>query len=161
MWIQEDDSTSGPLAIFVVAQGELGKLCTNAIQRSVLERPGKDVLYRRPLVTWEQLETKRQSYVNATLIQSRGKLQAEPCKACKSKMKAQEEKDKHSWARPFPYCVRLPGFFGGACGNCKWQDKGSTCSHCALEEVAGPAAADDEDDLPSEPDDEDDEDYVG
>ncbi|KAI1159087.1 hypothetical protein F5B18DRAFT_638134 [Nemania serpens] len=31
-------------------------------------------------------------------------------------------------ARPFPTCVRLPGHFGGCCGNCKWRDHAARCS---------------------------------
>lgn len=30
--------------------------------------------------------------------------------------------------RAFTECVRLPGHFGGAFGNCKWRDRASHCS---------------------------------
>src|SRR5438034_1057150 len=36
--------------------------------------------------------------------------------------------DPNSYARPFPYCHRLPGHFGGAYGNCKWKDHATRCS---------------------------------
>lgn len=30
--------------------------------------------------------------------------------------------------RPFGGSVRLPGYFGGACANCKWSDHAARCT---------------------------------
>jgi hypothetical protein len=37
-------------------------------------------------------------------------------------------RDHDSYASPFPHCNRLPGHFGGYCGNCKWPDRSASCS---------------------------------
>jgi hypothetical protein len=66
----------------------------------------------------------RPSYINAVLIQSRGIFVGAPCSACASQMRL----SIHGWAKPFPVCVRLPGHFGGCCGNCKWRDHAARCS---------------------------------
>ena len=29
---------------------------------------------------------------------------------------------------PFLECRRVPGHFGGCCGNCKWPDHGARCT---------------------------------
>ncbi|KAL7917111.1 hypothetical protein ACQKWADRAFT_307581 [Trichoderma austrokoningii] len=54
-------------------------------------------------------------YINALLIQSRGTAAPTPCTGCRSRM----ERDDDAFAALFPTCVRLPGHFGGGCGNCK------------------------------------------
>jgi len=66
----------------------------------------------------------RDSYVNAWLIQSRGARASVPCTKCQQQM----DLDPDSYAKPFPYCIRLPGHFGGCCGNCKWPDAAIRCS---------------------------------
>ncbi|OJZ79706.1 hypothetical protein ASPFODRAFT_148707 [Aspergillus luchuensis CBS 106.47] len=80
--------------------------------------PGQDVEFRRGRITAHQLESRRPSYINACLIQSRGSRPPAPCSRCH--------------ARPgtttFPSCRHLPGAWGGACANCKWSDQASRCS---------------------------------
>jgi hypothetical protein len=66
----------------------------------------------------------RDSYVNAFLIQSRGVLIPTPCDKCQRQMTM----DRDAYAAPFPVCIRLPGHFGGCCGNCKWRDHAARCS---------------------------------
>jgi hypothetical protein len=68
-----------------------------------------------------QIRMHRLSYVNALLIQSRGVLVLEPCSSCQNKMLM----DRDAYAYPFVHCIRLPGHFGGCCGNCKWPDRAS------------------------------------
>ncbi|PGH15888.1 hypothetical protein AJ79_02055 [Helicocarpus griseus UAMH5409] len=65
-----------------------------------------------------QVLSHRPSYINAILIQSRGRPEVQACIACRS----------GPGLHPFPECRRLPGHFGGACGNCKWRDHASRCS---------------------------------
>ncbi|KAL7917059.1 hypothetical protein ACQKWADRAFT_307710 [Trichoderma austrokoningii] len=36
--------------------------------------------------------------------------------------------DADGYASPFPGCVRLPGHFGGSCGNCIWRSQAACCS---------------------------------
>ncbi|CAG8059374.1 unnamed protein product, partial [Penicillium salamii] len=57
----------------------------------------------------------RPSYVNALLIASRGFRFARRCTHSRT-------------GHPFgPYTVRLPGFWEGACMNCKWKDHQNRC----------------------------------
>lgn len=97
----------------------------NALQRGVLDLPGRPVQFMARRVRVEQVASHRDSYVNAFLIQSRGILTPTPCSSCVSKMRM----DRDSYASPFPYCMRLPGHFGGCCGNCKWPDRAAQCSN--------------------------------
>ena len=62
---------------------------------------------------------RRDSYFNATLIQSRGDRTAPPCTRCA----------RNPGRGPFVHCVRAPGHFDGCCGNCKWPDYARQCSY--------------------------------
>lgn len=62
---------------------------------------------------------RRDSYLNATLIQSRGDRTAPPCTRCA----------QNPARGPFVHCVRAPGHFDGCCGNCKWPDYARQCSY--------------------------------
>ncbi|RFU72929.1 hypothetical protein TARUN_9328 [Trichoderma arundinaceum] len=109
---------------FNVAQQQLRPYIKNALQDAVLRLPGRIVTFVRGRVRPEQIMGMRDSYVNAFLIQSRGSAVQSPCEACRRQMTL----DPDSYAKPFPTCVRLPGHFGGSCGNCKWRDHASRCS---------------------------------
>lgn len=93
--------------------------------------PQKDILITKGRVTLQQVNTGRPSYVNALIIQSRGIEVPDGCTNSRSGV--------------FAKCVRLPGFFGGCCGNCKWKDHGARCSvrnpgeakHVILAELEG------------------------
>jgi hypothetical protein len=85
----------------------------------VLGLPGQDVEFVRGSITPAQVGTHRPSYINAILIQSRGVVQAPACDACSA---------ARPGFRPFPECRRVPGHFGGCCGNCKWRDHAARCS---------------------------------
>lgn len=63
------------------------------------------------------LDTEAPSYINAMLVQSRGALSTVPCDLC-----------VRLGSNPFVDCVRSPGDFRGACGNCKWRAKTVQCS---------------------------------
>ena len=39
----------------------------------------------------------------------------------------------------FVGCVRMPGYFGGACANCIWSDHGARCSSYAATDNDNPA----------------------
>ena len=39
----------------------------------------------------------------------------------------------------FVGCVRMPGYFGGACANCIWSDHGARCSSYAAADNENPA----------------------
>nr|RBQ91350.1 hypothetical protein FVER53263_13153 [Fusarium verticillioides] len=56
------------------------------------------------------------------------------------------------YARPFPYCIRLPGHFGGCCGNCKWPDHAAKC-HGQEEAGAGDGSRGEPNDLADGEDD--------
>ncbi|EDN10720.1 predicted protein [Histoplasma mississippiense (nom. inval.)] len=84
-----------------------------------------------------QVRSHRPSYINAILIQSRGRTEPHACLACRS---------AHPGLQPFPECRRLPGHFGGACGNCKWRDHAIRCSVRDGEGVEVIEIVDDDDD---------------
>ncbi|KAI8716040.1 hypothetical protein NCS52_00896600 [Fusarium sp. LHS14.1] len=147
---------------------QLAPYAKNALQRAVLALPGRPVTFLRDRIQLEQVTSMRDSYVNAFLIQSRG-VRIEPCFSCLHKM----SRDPSSYASPFPHCIRLPGHFGGCCGNCKWPDRAAGCSkrdevenvwlpapqrvsYAAAQPLALPAAGSRDDDPKPEPDDDDD-----
>ncbi|KAF5634250.1 zinc finger zas1 [Fusarium sp. NRRL 52700] len=123
----------GPdLSRVVVSQRELARYTKNSLQHDVLDLPGMPVTFMNGRVRWGQILGMRDGYINALLIQSRGTRAAVPCASCAKAM----EKDRASYANPFPSCIRLPGHFGGSCGNCKWRDHALRC-HTQEEAGAG------------------------
>lgn len=121
-----NSSSSGDARLFDfnVAGQQLRPYIKNALQDAVLRLPGRVVTFLRGRVRPDQIMGMRDSYVNAFLIQSRGTATDTPCGACQDKMIL----DPNGYANPFPTCVRLPGHFGGSCGNCKWRDHAARCS---------------------------------
>lgn len=101
----------------------------NGLQRAVLALPGRDVLVVRGAITLAQVQSHRQSYINALLIQSRGALATPPCRECSTR--ADMAGDGRT--RPFPECRRLAGHFGGCCANCKWRDHAARCPFSGLD----------------------------
>ena len=92
--------------------------------------PSRDILAFPNRVTEQKLL--RPSYMNAVLIQSRG-TGTRTCTKCAAR----------PGRGPFPECRQAPGFFGGACGNCKWPDGTQGCS---LYRAVSVATQDDDDD---------------
>ncbi|KAM0415825.1 hypothetical protein ACHAPT_013235 [Fusarium lateritium] len=114
-----------PRLLWVDVSGQqLAPYVHNTLQRGVLALPGRPVTFLRDRVRLDQVTSKRDSYVNAFLIQSRGVRIDDPCSECLRKM----SRDSSSYARPFPHCIRLPGHFSGCCGNCKWTDHAGKCN---------------------------------
>lgn len=96
----------------------LAPYVSNDVQRRLLALPGQAVAFFPGKVSAPQVDSRRASYINALLIQSRGQVQRVPCTRC-----------RNARGRPvFPECRRVPGAFGGACGNCKWPDLAASCS---------------------------------
>ena len=86
--------------------------------RAVLLLPGRDVVFVREAITPNQVSTHRPSYINAILIQSHGIMVPGQCTSCREARRG---------PRPFPECRRVPGHFGGCCGNYKWRDHAAKC----------------------------------
>jgi hypothetical protein len=106
---------------------QLRPFCHNELQLAVLALPGRDVPIVRGSMTGRQINSHRQSYINALLIASRGRPTMSPCGgSCQSSR----------GGRPFRMCIRLPGHFGGSCANCKWRD---WASHCSVRDACGMA----------------------
>jgi hypothetical protein len=103
--------------MLIIGGQQLGPLCHNALQQTVLAMPGRDVAFVQGRITPQQLMTHRPSYVNALLIQSRGVVRAVPCAECSRR-----------GLTPFPDCASVQGHFGGSCGNCKWRDHAARCN---------------------------------
>ncbi|KAJ5298114.1 AMP-dependent synthetase/ligase [Penicillium atrosanguineum] len=99
-----------------VGGDELARMCTTPVQLAILRGRGRPIWHVRGNINGQQIVSQRPSYINALLIQSRGNQLVQPCEACVDRCK------------PFPQCIRLPGQFGGCCGNCKWRDHASRCS---------------------------------
>jgi hypothetical protein len=106
-------------AEFRVGGQELAPWVHSAPAQAVLRLPGCSVAWVRGSITLPQILSHRPSYINAILIQSRGRPERRACLTCRRSI---------SGPRPFPECRRVPGHFGGACGNCKWRDHASRCT---------------------------------
>ena len=59
----------------------------------------------------------RSSYIQGCLLQHKGEVNATACSKCSAGNGL------------FADCVSLKGFFKGACANCQYDSKGSTCEH--------------------------------
>ena len=101
-----------------VADQQLAPFTYSLIGLAVLVLPGRPVLFVRDAITPAQVNSHRSLYINAILIQSRGVALNPSCAAC----------DSGPGLRPFPECRRVPGHFGGCCGNCKWRDHAISCT---------------------------------
>lgn len=112
---QLDQVALNQIPVLLVGAQQLAPYCHNASQRALLAMPGVNVPFVRGAITPAQVGSHRPSYINAILIQSRGVLSG-PCDRCERSL------------RPFLECRRVPGHFGGACGNCKWPDLGARCT---------------------------------
>lgn len=108
-----------------ISGNQMRRFIHNNLQRGLMALPGRPVMYLHNSVRLEQVTSMRDSYVNAFLIQSRGFPTPRPCSACRTMMRL----DRDGYARPFPYCIRMPGHFGGCCGNCKWPDHAASCTN--------------------------------
>ena len=75
-------------------------------------------------ITEAQVCSHRPSYINALLIQNRGKAVRTLYIACQMQMTA----STNGWVRPFPVCIWLSNHFGKAYANCKWWDHVGRCS---------------------------------
>ena len=96
----------------------LAQYVHNDVGRRLLAQPGAPVSFVRGSIRADQIQQHRPSYINALLIQSRGRSLAQPCIGCRI----------HQGMRPFTECRHVPGAFGGSCANCKWHDRASRCS---------------------------------
>jgi hypothetical protein len=108
-----------PHPVLVVGQRQLASFVHNVLQRALLALPGHDVEFVFGRILPRQIRSHRPSYVNAILIQSRGKTGRHSCDSCVS---------ADPGPYPFPSCRKVPGHFGGACANCKWRDHASRCT---------------------------------
>ncbi|OJD22097.1 hypothetical protein ACJ73_06562 [Blastomyces percursus] len=101
------DRPQDPYRTLFIAGQQLNLFAHSPQSRAVLALPGQDVVFVRGAITEVQVRSHRASYINALLIQSRGRPEPHACTACRG----------GPGLRPFPECRRLPGHFGGACGN--------------------------------------------
>jgi hypothetical protein len=115
-WCERDEN--GRWHPLPISGRELDQFAYGSLTRQLLAIPGYDVIHTPGTLNGQQLAGQRPSYINALLIQSRGYLLVQDCDHC-------VEMDVR---RPFPFCVRMPGHFGGACANCKWPDYAHRCS---------------------------------
>lgn len=112
---QLDQLALQQIPVLLIGGQQLAPHCHNNQQRAVLALPGQNVPFVRGAILPTQVGTHRPSYINAMLIQSRGVVSG-PCDRCQRSL------------RPFLECRRVPGRFGGCCGNCKWPDQAARCT---------------------------------
>ncbi|EAS32211.3 uncharacterized protein CIMG_13692 [Coccidioides immitis RS] len=112
--------TDGQPPCLFVGQNQLAPYAHSPQSRRLLAQPGRNVEFVLGRIFPYQINMHRQSYINAILIQSRGRTLhwSSICNRC-TEMEPMA---------PFPLCRRAYGHFGGACGNCKWPDYASRCS---------------------------------
>lgn len=109
---------AGQNPLLIVGGQQLANYAHSAPGRALLALPGVDVPFVLGAITPNQVRSQRPSYINAILIQSRGALVPGGCSRCRL---------PRPGLRPFPECRRVPGHFGGCCGNCKWRDHAARC----------------------------------
>ena len=90
------------------------------------QKPGRDVTFTRNIIQPRHIESCRQSYINAILIQSRGTALKKACNRCLDKSATGR---KRNIVKRFTDCRVAKGHFDGCCANCKWSDAGMKCSH--------------------------------
>lgn len=129
------------IPVLLVGGQQLASYAHNAMQRALVALPGRHIAFVRDAITPDQIRSQRPSYINAILVQSRGRQPPAPCTACAA---------VRPGLRPFPQCRRVRGYFDGACANCKWRDHASRCS------VRDEEYGEEEGDAPSPPPYEDD-----
>jgi hypothetical protein len=112
------NASAGQNPVLVVGGQQMAAFIHSPQGRAVLALPGRDVVFVPGAITPNQVRSHRPSYINAILIQSRGNMVPGLCTACQT---------PRPGLRPFPECRRVPGHFGGCCGNCKWRDHASKC----------------------------------
>lgn len=111
------NAPGGP-GLLIIGGQQLAPFVHTPGGRALLAMPGQNVHFNHGKFTVGQLFQHRPSYINALLIQSRGILCTD-CAYCAA-------------PRTMPVfleCRRVPGHFGGCCGNCKWPDKAVRCSY--------------------------------
>lgn len=89
------------------------------------QQPGRDITFTRNTIQPRHIESCRQSYINAILIQSRG---TAPRKACDRCLKKSATGRTKTTVKRFAECRVVKGHFDGCCANCKWSDAGNKCS---------------------------------
>ena len=99
--------TEEDIPVLMVANQEMVQWVHSPQGRVVLALLGRIVPILRGAIRPEQVGLHRASYINGILIQSRGIVQDPPCVQCVQQL------------RLFTECRRVPGHFGGCCGNCK------------------------------------------
>jgi hypothetical protein len=113
-----DSTALGQHPVLPIQVYTLAEYVKNDVQRRLLAPHGRAVAFTPSRVNAQQIYSKRDSYINALLIQSRGVVSAQPCTSC------QQRQGQNT----FPKCHQVPGFFEGCCTNCKWPDKALQCS---------------------------------
>lgn len=110
------------VTVRLTAKGNEGlrEVCHTADQKEVWRFPSYEFTVREGSIRVAQIQSARPSYVNALLIASRGVSQVKMC--------------ERNSGMVFADHVRLPGFWGGACAGCKWQDRAARCSYASPRE---------------------------
>ena len=127
-------TTSGELekVILLAGKDKLRPYIVSPQSRALFaQQPGQDITFARNSIQPRHIESRRQSYINAILIQSRGTAPRRACDRCSRKSAADR---KRNIVKRFAECRVAKGHFDGCCANCKWSDKGKRCSYVGREE---------------------------
>ncbi|CAI7623914.1 unnamed protein product [Penicillium pancosmium] len=99
-----------------IGGSQLLVLCSREYQLELCYKLGRDVHHIPGRMTKEQWLSTDPVYIDGLLIQSRGLPLKKPCTGCLRNL------------GPFPRCVRLPGHYGGICGNCRYAKRDKECT---------------------------------
>ena len=105
--------------VLLVGEQQLAQWVYSPQAQLILALPGENLTIVQGAIQPRQVLSGRPSYINAILIQSRGRTVGQECGCCAGR----------AGLRPFLQCRTAgPEHFDGACGNCKWRDHAARCT---------------------------------
>lgn len=126
LFVCSTTNTGSKKEILLASKDKLRAYIFSAQSRALFaQQPGRDIIFTRNTIQPRHIESCRQSYINAILIQSRGTAPRKACDQCLDKSATGRKKNT---VKRFADCRVVKGHFDGCCANCKWSDAGSKCS---------------------------------
>ena len=108
-------------------------------QALLAQQPGGNVVFAQSSIKPGHIDSHRQSYINAILIQSRGTVLKRACSQCSNRTASGHRRVA---IQRFFDCRVVKGHFRGCCANCKWSDSANKCSYVcgSARDEPGPAS---------------------
>lgn len=111
----KNDPSGNPRTL-TIGGSQLPVLCSRGYQLKLCYKLGRDLHHIPGRMTKQQWLSTDPVYIDGLLIQSRGLPLIELCTNCLRNLGS------------FPRCVRLPGHYGGICGNCRYDKRDKECT---------------------------------